>query len=62
MEYTLQRGGEAGAISVVRTSTRAAQRTAQDWQREGAQTIVILDRDGSPVGFGELAERIKRGF
>jgi hypothetical protein len=62
MDYTINHGEQLDASSVVRSSTRAAQRTVQEWQREGAVEITILDQDGRRIGFGDLAERIKRGY
>jgi len=62
MDYTINHGNQLDASSVVRSSARAAQRTIQDWQREGARDITILDDHGRHIGFNELAERIKRGF
>ncbi|MDQ2860365.1 MAG: hypothetical protein M3T55_06480 [Pseudomonadota bacterium] len=62
MDYTINHGNQLDASSVVRSSARAAQRTVQDWQREGARDITILDEHGRHIGFNELTERIKRGF
>ncbi len=57
MDYTLNHGRDP-ETAVVRTSTRAAQRTVQDWQRDGRMDITILDQDGRQIGFRELVERI----
>jgi hypothetical protein len=33
----------------------------QDWQRDGAVDITIVDENRRQLAFSELAERIKRG-
>jgi hypothetical protein len=55
--YLIRHGDDPGAPGINRPTAKSAWFAVRDLQRDGAQNIVVFDRDGGVISAEELAER-----
>jgi hypothetical protein len=58
--YLIRNGDDPGAPSINRPTAKTAWFAVREMQRDGAQNIVVFDRDGRVISTEELAARAAR--